>query len=533
MTLLLVMGVIVAGGAVMSIIDKEMYIEVLGAAKKGEPKMLFCHEYNISWADKLQKDLGYPIVGIVMGACEQPTLRSTPKHFDYYYNYDHSKSAALSRIPVACKDPWTELMLLSLSSGTTGKPKLVPSTHGCCLYDLEMDLKKNRHRHTNMYVSLAAPIDYVSCRITLLRSLALGDTVVIMNEVDSKSCLEVLERYKLNYIFLGAASFYSLITHPDLDKYDISSVRSIFPTGAKITYVEELREFLNKHPHINMVRNGYGTTESGIISLKFSTPEEYLVRPFDCGKIITGVRVKVVDPETGALLSHNEKGIAHVKSKFIFPGYYNMEIAREEARKTGKPICPFIGGPDVFDEDGFYITGDIIYLDEDENLIVVGREKELMVCRGGMKCLPQNIEAIVAEHPAVSEVCVTAIPHKSLKNLDCPRAFIVLKQDCATRDLQECLTSRIGQLELENHSHTGNHKLSSLPVERRRKISEDIMDFLNERVNWETQLTGGIVIIDTLPAMRKSGKVDKTLLKSLDEDQVEICGDKTGSRHDF
>lgn len=73
--------------------------------------------------------------------------------------------------------------------------------------------------------------------------------------------------------------------------------------------------------------------------------------------------------------------------------------------------------------------------------------------------------------------------------------------------------------------HRGAHKLCRLDAQVRRLLAEDLMIFVNERVGWEKQLTGGIVILDDIPTLRETGKMNKSYLKGLTEEEFSIYGD--------
>lgn len=77
--------------------------------------------------------------------------------------------------------------------------------------------------------------------------------------------------------------------------------------------------------------------------------------------------------------------------------------------------------------------------------------------------------------------------------------------------------------------HTGSAKLCRLDPQVRQLLAENLMLFVNERVGWEKQLTGGIVILDDIPTMRETGKMDKSYLRSLTEKDVVVYGDQSGN----
>lgn len=538
------MAIICAGGSVACAFPKDPYNEVLCLAKKVEPKFLFCHQRNLHWAEQLQTDMGYKVVGIVIGdSLDEIHIKSLSKTDDIYlfdslFNYDHKQSKSLDYLPVACADPTTDVAFITMSSGTTGPPKAVPVSHRGCLRDLTFFGRGPAKRGVKFACS--SSLDYVSGRITLLGAVQSGYTAVIIDCFEPKSYLEAVEKYKINVIYLGAASFYSLITYKHIENYDLSSVKVIFPMGAKIVYLDEMRDFIARCPQLTMIRQGYGATEISGCAMNAMSPEEYMKDCNNCGNLIPGMQAKIIDRKSGALLGCNEEGLLRIRCNTPFLGYYDAQRFKEPLKQldtnsnvgnTGDSIKPFVQDSNTMDEDGFYITGDIAYFNDKEQLFIVGREKELMSCRGAKKVRPQELEDVISEHPLVSKVCVLGVPNKIQLTIHCPRAFIVPIKSAYDENVPLELTKRLKQdkhspdEEELNFKNEGENKLCQLSQSRRKALARDLMDFVNERVGWEKQLTGGIMILDSLPILRSAGKINKTYLKSLID--VEIYGDRS------
>ena len=127
--------------------------------------------------------------------------------------------------------------------------------------------------------------------------------------------------------------------------------------------------------------------------------DEFIKDPMNCGKLLKGVQLKIIDPDSGALLGCNQKGLLYVKSPSTSKGYYD---ATYKCNSNGtannltqeKTDYRYVRLPGTFDEDGFYNSGDIGYMNEKEELFCLGRQKELMSCRGAKKVLPQELEEV-------------------------------------------------------------------------------------------------------------------------------------------
>lgn len=561
--LILACAVLCVGGMVASLYSKDPYPELLYLARKVEPKFLFCHKEKIGWAKQLQADLGHSVVGIVMDKVTDQAADGA--HFEDLFWYDHTKSKSRQQIPVPCKDPKKQVALITMSSGTSGHPKAVAQTHWNVLADLYCNAVRKSMR---LRFICCASLDYVSGRIILFGAINSGYTAIILNDFEPRSFLQACERFKAQVIYLGAVSFYNLITYKHLENYDISSVKCVFPMGAKVIYLKELAEFFKRHPHVVQVRQGYGASEVSGVAMNSMTPEEYLRDSENCGRINPGMRAKIVDPKTGRSLGPGQEGILHIHGETVFPGYYDRGQARgtrhkrqlvlqekeanldesgangnERAEAEEDANSYLIKNSEIFDEDGFYITGDCAYFNEKEELYFKGRQKEMMVCRGQKKVLPQELESIIVEHPAVYKACVLGIPNRRNRSIQCPRAFVVPTVDCYT-EAEPPLVCRLSKSAEESEEadserslvHSGNpaHKLNSrMSPERRHLIVEDLMRFTNERLGWEKQLTGGIVLLDDIPISRATGKFNKNFLRALSLINVEIYGDQTDCKCDF
>lgn len=511
--------------------------ELLYQAKKVDPKMLFCHEKNMNWGKLLAKDLEHHVVTVAMSDFyKKDNNEHVDNKFEDLFNYDHKKSKCLNKIPVPCRDVNNDVAIITMSSGTTGKPKAVPATHMNCISDLGSKFSKSNY--TQFRFACSASLDYVSGRLVVLGAIESGYAAVIINGFEPKSYCQAIQDYKINLVYLGAASFYNFITYPNLYDYDLSSIRIVFPMGAKIIYLDELRVFFEKVPSIKFVRQGYGASEVSGVAMNALTPEEYLKDCCNCGKLLQGVQAKIVDPINGELLGNNQEGLVHVKSLRTFPGYYDVLMStmnnnNYELENKQQQQSPFVKDLSVYDEDGFYKTGDLGYFNEKDELYTIGRRNELMSCRGAKKVLPQELEELIDTHPAVHKVCVLGIQHRREPALHCPRAFIVVKEnyyhDQDDIQLSDSVTNdeKTNLLNGEELTRKGQHKLCNLSKEKRHLIEEDIMKFVNERIGWEKQLTGGIIILDDIGTRGATGKVHKSYLRSLDLEQVEIYGDRS------
>lgn len=498
---------------------KDPYPELLHLAQKVKPKLLFCDEHKLNWIPKLETDLGHSVLGIVMDfkANVQQTLGS---HLEHLLNYDHKQSKSREQIPVACVNVHTQPALILMSSGTTGKPKAVPATHWNCMADM-VSFGANVTQPVAHVMVTAAALDYVSGRLLHLGAIESGYKLVLLEYFEPRKYLEAVQRFRVTSICAGVSSFYNLITHNSIDDYDLSSVRSILPMGAKVPFLGELKEFLSKHPHIKRIKVGYGTSEFSVAATALYSVEDYLKISDVCGRLLPGCQVKVIDTSTGQCLDKNQIGLIHLKSQSLFPGYYDLQELQRRQQQSA-PQTPFIANDEIFDAEGYYITGDIGYFNDKEELCIVGRQKEVMSCRGAKKVMPRELEEIISEHECVASVCVIGIPKSDEPLVACPRAFVVPKSSYYG-DI-----SGVSELSFEETTESsGANRLCKLNPKIRQHLAEDLVTFVNERVGWEKQLTGGVVILDSIPLLRETGKMNKGFLRCLTEKEVDIYANQS------
>jgi malonyl-CoA/methylmalonyl-CoA synthetase len=132
-------------------------------------------------------------------------------------------------------------------------------------------------------------------------------------------------------------------------------------------------------------------TETNMIT---SNPYEGPRVPGSVGPPLPGVKVRIAEPSSGALLPRGEVGVIEVRGPNVFKGYWRMpEKTAEEFRV-----------------DGFFITGDMGYLDEAGYVRIVGRAKDVVIT-GGLNVYPAEVEAAIEELPGVAECAVIGVPH--------------------------------------------------------------------------------------------------------------------------
>jgi acyl-CoA synthetase (AMP-forming)/AMP-acid ligase II len=244
----------------------------------------------------------------------------------------------------------------------------------------------------NAYL-LSVPFFHATgCHSVLVANLAFGGKIVIMYRWDAGRALELIERERITTFGGVPAMVWQVLDHPDFDKRDLSSVKSIGYGGAPAA-PELVRRIEAMFPG-RTPSNGYGLTETSSVTT-MNSGSDYLLKPESVGVPVPVCDVKVVDAD-GEALGGGDVGELWIKGPNVVKGYFNKPEATEASFT-----------------DGWLHSGDVARLDDEGFVFIVDRAKD-MVIRGGENVYCVEVEAALFEHPAVSDAAVIGIPHTVL-----------------------------------------------------------------------------------------------------------------------
>ncbi|MEK4425572.1 class I adenylate-forming enzyme family protein [Solibacillus sp. FSL K6-1523] len=289
--------------------------------------------------------------------------------------------------------------LIIYTSGTTGAPKGV---------FLSPEIRQQRAKEIQEYfadvfrMSVRMPTDLNLVTMPFHHSAGpavsaaahlVGEPVIILSKFDPERALQLIQEYKITNWTCVPTMIKRLSKLPQevLNKYDVSSIKIVEVGAAPIP--EATKRWAISH-FGNCLVEGYGTSEVYMVSTML--PEMQLVKPASSGRMYNHAQVSIRDENNNAL-PIGEKGEIWVKTPMTIDRYYNRE-----------PL-----GLDTIDEKGFFRTGDIGYLDEEQYLYIADRSKD-MIIRGGVNIYPAEIEAAIIKHPDVMDVAIIGIPHDDL-----------------------------------------------------------------------------------------------------------------------
>jgi fatty-acyl-CoA synthase len=209
---------------------------------------------------------------------------------------------------------------------------------------------------------------------------------------------------------------YALLDCPDLGQYDLSSLETVF-YGASSISPPRLQEAIRRIGPV--FAQFYGQAEAPMCISYFRKSDHdvnSLERLASCGKASPSIRLELMDAD-GNPVPDGEPGEICVRGPLVMDGYRDPALNEEAFR------------------GGWLHTGDVAVRDKDGFLRIVDRTKDMIVS-GGFNIYPREIEDILAEHPAVSQVAVIGVPHE--KWGEAVTAIVVLKPGMTVDPVELC-----------------------------------------------------------------------------------------------
>jgi acyl-CoA synthetase (AMP-forming)/AMP-acid ligase II len=301
--------------------------------------------------------------------------------------------------PVAV--PLDAVVTLPYSSGTTGLSKGVMLTHHNLVANLMQSLGALEIGEDDVTIAVLPFFHIYGMQVIMNLSLVAGATVVTLPRFDLEQFLKAHADYGVTRSYVAPPIVVALAKHPAVDGHDLSALEHVFSGAAPLS--AELA--LEAGGRLGCeVAQGYGMTELSPVS--HITPRGGF-KPGSAGVTAPNTEAKVVDPATGATLGIGEDGEVCVRGPQVMAGYLNNPQA------TANTI----------DSDGWLHTGDIGHFDEDGDLFIVDRLKELIKCKG-FQVAPAELEALLLTHPAVADAAVVGCPDEEAGEI--PVGFVVV-----------------------------------------------------------------------------------------------------------
>ncbi|KAF2097347.1 4-coumarate-CoA ligase 2 [Rhizodiscina lignyota] len=441
-------GTLWAGGVLCPLNNLYKVGELVSQLRSSQAKALVTNTACLEVARQAALIAGLPLDRVLLLGGSDSKGR-----FQHFSNL-RSTSTGIERASI---NPGEDLAFLVYSSGTTGLPKGVMLTHRNMIANViqssatdhgMLDFRNDRN------LGFLPMFHIYGIAVLILGPIYRGVTTYIMQRFDLRQFCHTVQQEKITFAYIVPPVALALAKHPLVNNFNLSSLRMMHSSAAPVA--KDLIEAIYQRLKVP-VKQGYGLSEAspGVASQRWSDWNNPIG---SCGRLVPSMSMKfVVD---GQEVPTGEEGEILIQGPNLFKGYDNPKATAQS-----------------IDADGWYRTGDIGYVDKEENIYITDRVKEL-IKYNGFQVAPAQLEGLLLAHPAVNDVAVIGV-YSEERATELPRAYVVL---------------------------ASGYKADE-------KMEKELSDWLNEKVAPYKRLRGGIRFINEIP----KSSAGKLLRRSLVE----------------
>ena len=280
---------------------------------------------------------------------------------------------------------------IQYTSGTTGYPKGATLSHHNILNNGFFIGERLKYTEKDI---VCLPVPFYHCFGMVLGNMAIvthGACIVIPGEFfDPEQVLQTVENERCTSLYGVPTMFIAELDLPDFAKYNLKSLRTGIMAGAPcpIDTMRKVQSLMN----MTEICVCYGMTETSPVSTESCTDDPLELRVTTVGTVHPHVEIKIIDPESGAIVPRGTAGELCTRGYSVILGYWD----NPEDTKA------------IIDETRWLHSGDIAVMDENGYVSIVGRIKDLII-RGGENISPKEIEDFLIVHEGVSDVQVIGV----------------------------------------------------------------------------------------------------------------------------
>lgn len=361
---------------------------------------------------------------VMMEENERPGLVSF-SHFEEFASETDPEQALARRAQVKLSEP----CIMMYTSGTTAQPKGCRLSHEAIVRNARgMSLRLRITEDDRQWDPL--PMFHMGAILPLLATVWAGGSYITDTHFEAEGALGVIDTERPTMLFIAFPTIMSaLVTHTDFNLEMMAEVRLVNNVAPPGQLLENMK-IIPGAVHVS----AYGLTEASGVSCNGGVDEDNEVLANTSGKPYEGLRIRIIDVETGEEVAQGKQGEITIKGFSLFEGYY---------KSPGKTA-------EALDEDGWLHTGDLGAADEEGRISYRGRIKDMLKV-GGENVAAVEIESFLCGHPAVELVQVVGVPDAKL--LEVAAAFVQLKTGatCAEQEIIDFCQGKIANFKIPRH----------------------------------------------------------------------------------
>ncbi len=301
-----------------------------------------------------------------------------------------------------------DVLALPYSSGTTGKPKGVMLSHRNIMYNCVQAVAADIVE-TDTVLTVLPLYHIYGMTLLMLRTILSRAHMLLMPRFEPQPFLEAVQNYKVSAGFVVPPICVFLAKHPLVKEYDLTSLRYLFTGAAPLDAATQLS--ITQITKV-LCKQGWGMTELSPLGTAARPGPDADPVAGSCGVLVPSTEGLIVDTETDEPLPPHTPGELLIRGPQVMLGYLNRPDATAETIRA----------------DGFLRTGDLGYYDEEGNVFLQERLKELIKVKG-FQVAPAEIEGLLLEHEQLDDACVIGVADEASGEV--PKAFVVRKAEAS------------------------------------------------------------------------------------------------------